>query len=256
MLTNTETLVPFIARGGHVVLRFNPHSMNAFEQDKDEEWVKADWINHLNELNNQPGAFPVVLQHDGKQVKCIVHAIPLPPTQANEARRKAKLRSKKKGRQASEKTLYLSGWVLILTSLTLEQLDTETASKLYRIRWQVELVIKRLKSILDIDCLRARKDSDLSNLYLHGKILYAAVAEKITQKRYGYCMRKMDETREITPWRLLVAIHHEIRSWIIRCFPAQTVFIADALKSLKERPRKRKLQQLTTEMLNLRGIFA
>jgi IS4 transposase len=42
---------------------------------------------------------------------------------------------------------------------------------LYRVRWPVELVIKRLKSILHIDQLRARKDSLLADLYLHGKWL-------------------------------------------------------------------------------------
>ena len=38
-------------------------------------------------------------------------------------------------------------------------------------RWQVELAIKRLKSLLNIDQLRAKKNSALADLYLHGKLL-------------------------------------------------------------------------------------
>jgi IS4 transposase len=36
-------------------------------------------------------------------------------------------------------------------------LDTQTASAVYRVRWQVELLIKRLKSLLDIDLLKSKK---------------------------------------------------------------------------------------------------
>ncbi|MEZ5477082.1 MAG: transposase [Thiolinea sp.] len=64
------------------------------------------------------------------------------------------------------------------TSLPPELLDTETASALYRIRWPVELLIKRMKSLLQMDELRARKGSQLAELYLQGKLLYAAVTEK------------------------------------------------------------------------------
>ena len=56
---------------------------------------------------------------------------------------------------------------------------------LYRVRWQVELVIKRLKSILNINQLRARKDGLLADLYLNGKLLYAWVLEKRTRQRRG-----------------------------------------------------------------------
>lgn len=53
--------------------------------------------------------------------------------------------------------LSLSEWVLIFTSLPPELLSTTPASALYRVRWQVELVIKRLKSLLDVEGLRAHK---------------------------------------------------------------------------------------------------
>jgi len=74
-----------------------------------------------------------------------LHAIPLPAEKAAEARRKANQRAKDKGRKPSAEALYLSEWVLIFTSLPPEEPCTDTASELYRVRWQVELVIKRLK---------------------------------------------------------------------------------------------------------------
>jgi IS4 transposase len=41
-----------------------------------------------------------------------------------------------------------------LTTVPPDVLDTNTVMALYKLRWQVELFIKRLKSILDIDKLR------------------------------------------------------------------------------------------------------
>ena len=98
----------------------------------------------------------------------------------------------------------LSDWVLIFTSLPESSLDTKSIAELYRVRWQVELVIKRLKSLSDIDRLRARKDSKLADLYLHGKLLFAAVTQKIAQRRFGRAATTMVGDSSITHWRLCV----------------------------------------------------
>jgi IS4 transposase len=67
------------------------------------------------------------------------------------------------------KTLYLAGWVLVLTTLAPEVLSAETIMRLYRCRWPVELAIKRWKSVLDVDALRAKARSPLAEVWLHGK---------------------------------------------------------------------------------------
>jgi ABC-type protease/lipase transport system fused ATPase/permease subunit len=56
----------------------------------------------------------------------------------------------------------LAGWVLVWTSLSPDVLDADAVMSLYRSRWQVELAIKRWKSILDADALRARYGSPLA----------------------------------------------------------------------------------------------
>jgi len=147
--------------------------------------------------------------------------------------------------------LYLSGWVLIFTSLPLEVLDTQTAASLYRVRWQVELAIKRMKSLLDIDRLRAFKDSPLAELYLYGKLLYAAVVEKITNRRFSRAMTGMVMDRKLTPWRPWNLINEAVHAAIIGCFEHKKRYELDAIKSMSERPRKRKLQTLPEPIFGL-----
>ena len=249
-----KTLVPFIDRGGEVVLRYNAHSMNLYEEGEGEEatrMVKIDWYARLRKLGNRPSCVPVWLCHDNKRMQGYLHAIPLPAEKAAEARRKAHQRAKDKGRKPSTETLALSEWVLIFTSLPPEVLCTSTAAALYRVRWQVELVIKRLKSLLDVDGLRAHKGSKLAELYLHGKLLYAAVLEKMTQSRFALAKRKLDNPRQLTDWRLWKTVADDLKAGIKACFPVDTRFVEDGIKSLSERPRKRTLQCLPSPILTL-----
>ena len=68
----------------------------------------------------------------------------------------------KTGKTPKASTIYLAGWVLVWTSLSPDVLDADAVMSLYRARWQVELAIKRWKSILDADALRARYGSPLA----------------------------------------------------------------------------------------------
>jgi hypothetical protein len=247
------TLVPFLNRGGHIVLRYNPHGMNLYTKDEDGNLKKVDWESEISSLKGQEeGVIPVIISDGKQQVTAYVHAIRLPREQAKEARRKAKKRAKKKGRTISKKALYLSGWTLIVTSLPPTSLDTETIGALYRVRWQVELAIKRLKSLINIDELRARKHSSLAELYLYGKLLFAAITEKIINKRFSNAATGLDLlNRQLTPWRLFRTVIDRLKAGFKACFPPSDEFLKDFLKSVSERPRKRKLQKLPEAVLNL-----
>ena len=245
-----KTLVPFIDRGGEVILRYNPHGMNLFSRN-DAIMTKINWQEELYQLDEKPTAIPVYLCHDGKRIEGYLHTIPLPEEKAKEARRKARKRAKKKGRSASKRVLYISGWVLIFSSLPLEIINTKTASEIYRVRWQVELVIKRMKSLLNIDKLRAFKESKLSKLYLYGKLLYIVVVEKRANHRFSTAQTGMVKNRVITPWRLWNITTENLRSAIVSCFPYSEEYKIDAEKSMTERPRKRKLQTLPNAIFEL-----
>jgi len=87
-----------------------------------------------------------------------LHACRLPP--AASGRRPGAgpgPRRRRRVAKSGPRRLALAEWVLIFTTVPPAVLPTATVMALYRVRWQVELAIKRLKSILNIDRLRARK---------------------------------------------------------------------------------------------------
>jgi hypothetical protein len=227
-------------RGVSVVLRYNPHSLNVY----DEAGEKIDWYERLRATAQTSHCLAVRVREGGEYIEGYVHACRLPPAQAAEARRRVRTAAKKKGRCVQQRTLVLAEWVLIFTTLPPELLPTATLAALYRVRWQAELAIKRLKSLLAIDRLRAREPSALAELYLHGKLLYAWVLEKRARRRCGEAWNRLDQPRRATPWRVWKLLHQElavaisgVATWNLSRWHA-------CIEVMQERPRRRQLQTL------------
>ena len=190
----------------------------------------------------------VIQASDGKdEVRGWVHAYRLSTEQAGRARHKCRQRHKKSTPKA--KTLYLAGWVLVFTTLAPEVLSAETIMRLYRCRWQVELAIKRWKSVLDVDALRAKARSPLAEVWLHGKLLYALLLERRMRRQLGDSWGRLDQERVVTWWRIWGMLKDEIAPMVTGSLFWQDEAWAACLKVLAERPRRRKLQQLPPEVV-------
>ena len=100
----------------------------------------------------------------------------------------------KKARPTAERLL-LAGWVLVFTTLAPAVLTAQTIMALYRCRWQVEIAIKRWKSVLDVDALRAKANSPLAEVWLHGKLLYALLLERRMRRQLGNSWGRLDHQR-------------------------------------------------------------
>jgi hypothetical protein len=235
-------------RGVSLIVRYNPHSLNLY----DAEGQKIDVEAVLRKTTATEVCLPVyVHSKKNEYIKGYLHARRLPAAQAAQARRRARAEARKKGRTVQQRTLALAEWVLLFTTLAPEVLPTETMMALYRVRWQVELAIKRLKSLLNIDQLRAKKDSMLAELYLHGKLLYAWVIEKRFGRRCGLDWNRLDQPRHATPWRVIKLFQKElnsaisgVRQWDLRRW-------TEALKVMQERPRRRQLQTVPAKISQL-----
>ena len=249
-------LVRTIARGVDFVIRYNAHGMNLWKRKENQEVAvgkleKEEWMPLLKANEGKAFCQPVFVAHESTAIPCYLHAIPLPKEQADKAKQKIRDKAKKNGRTAGQNAVYTSGWVLILTSVPPSVLPTLVIAELYRTRWQIELMIKRLKSIINMDKLRSFKGSKMTDLYLHAKLLYAVIIEKITQSRFSGAKYQFDENREITMWRLMTDVHEKIKAGISQAFPIGEKFTPAMIKSMTERKRKRELQKPPEQVQDL-----
>jgi DDE family transposase len=183
------------------------------------------------------------------EVRGWVHAYRLNAEQANRARHKCR-QGHKKG-TPSAASLLLAGWVLVFTTLAPAVLTAQTIMALYRCRWQVEIAIKRWKSVLDVDALRAKATSPLAEVWLHGKLLYALMLERRMRRQLGDSWGRLDRKRVGTWWRVWGMLKDEIGPMITGALFWKEDAWAACLKVLVERPRRRTLQRLPPEALDV-----
>ena len=94
------------------------------------------------------------------------------------ARQQAQLRRKasRKGHKTDPRTLHTAGFMMLLTSLSPGRATAEEVVRLYRMRWQVELAFKRLKSLGGFAELQA-SDPRLARSWLLAHLIAAVLIE-------------------------------------------------------------------------------
>lgn len=103
-----------------------------------------------------------------------------PDAAALRSRRKARRDSQRDGQKLDPRTLIAADYILLLTSLAPHDYPADAIGALYRVRWQIELAIKRLKSILHIDRLPA-KSPELARTWLYAHLLLALALDDINR---------------------------------------------------------------------------
>lgn len=243
-----RSIVETLQRGTELILRLNAQNVPCYQDDG----TRLNWFDVLH--NQPPGTVRTVavsLRHpvSGKMVQSWVHVYRLQEEQANRARQRCRRYHQKKSRAPKQLTVFLAGWVLVVTSIAPDLLSAETILALYRTRWQVELAIKRWKSLLDVDLLRAKATRPLADLWLHGKLLYALMLEKRTRTTMGDAWGRFDQERQATWWRAWKLMKDTIAPLITGVQFWKPIAWSQLIHVLAERPRRRKLQQLPADAL-------
>jgi len=96
----------------------------------------------------------VVEQGHGLPVRLI--ALVLPQAQAEALRRQKQRHAQEHGRTLSPEARFLAGFVLLVTTLPAQRWSSEQLLELYRARWQVEVLFKRIKAVLALHRLPAQ----------------------------------------------------------------------------------------------------
>ena len=92
---------------------------------------------------------------EGKRYQVRLIARRLPPEVAEQARQRKVQRARDKGKTVTEETVYLAGWVVLITTLPQREWSDAQVLQLYRARWQAELVYKRMKQLLRLNQIRS-----------------------------------------------------------------------------------------------------
>jgi len=92
-----------------------------------------------------------------KHLDCRLVALRLPEKVAQQRLRELKKDLKKKGRTPSDRQRVLCQWLVLITDLAADRFSLEAIFILYRVRWQIELLFKRWKSLAGLGRSRGHR---------------------------------------------------------------------------------------------------
>lgn len=176
----------------------NPKALRAVREARADLLVRLTWKSlNLRDATDQPidwlALFAKTMAAGRLDIPVTVHkargtfeALPLrlvilpkPPEMAQRAREVSRRTALKNQHKIDPRTIEAAGYLILLTSLSDKAYPPDQLATLYRVRWQIELAIKRLKSILHIDRLPA-KDPDLAKTWILAHLLFALLIDDAT----------------------------------------------------------------------------
>ncbi len=240
-------LIKVIAQGADVLVRQSLQQLRLYTATGERvEWqellIKAQAAGQLL-------LEAYIRDSEGQQVKVFIVGKRLSEAEIERARRQVKRSAYDKGHQTRAATLLACEWLTVLTTIGPAEMSAEVILQLYRVRWQIELYIKRLKSILKLGQIRAGRGSQLSRVHLLARMIYALLVETISVERLGSHWTEMRQKRDGTWFRVWKMIRDELTEAIIGTADWQDWQWRLMLKVIWERRRKRRLQRLSQPLL-------
>ena len=86
----------------------------------------------------------------------------------------------KKGKKLDPRSLIAAAFMIVGTSLPIRGYSAKDILVVYRLRWQIELAFKRLKSLLHIDRLPTRTELG-SRSWLYAHLILALLCDDLSQ---------------------------------------------------------------------------
>ena len=178
-----------VSQQADVCVRLNPYALPLYDEGGEMFSLQTALagLRHAGQVTE----WPVWVLSGTEHIHGRVCAIRKSKKAIEQAHRR--LREKQQnGKSVSELTYRYAEYVLVFTTLAAQTASTRQVLDCYRLRWQVELTFKRLKSIAQLGHLPKHHDQS-SRAWLYGKLLVALRTQKLdrigkTLSPWGYSL--------------------------------------------------------------------
>jgi len=169
--------------GGDVIVRVNLTNI-PFRDANGRHFPLLESLRSLGAGN--VGDWDVWVPYERGLIPSRICAVKLNRASQEKAVRRSWRNNRKKGMVKPE-TLEAARYIMVLTTLD-RSIPAQTILECFRARWQIELVFKRLKSLLSLGYLR-KKDSESAHAWIYAKLFVAFLIEAIIRA-----------ARDFSPW--------------------------------------------------------
>lgn len=164
------------AHGGSVLVRLNPRSLPLFTP----AGRRVPVLRRLATLRTagQLGEWPVVVHGTKRFIPGRLCAVRKSAEAITLAEKRLKRTASRKGREIRPETWEYVKYVMVFSTFSPRRFTATDLLQWYRIRWQVELVFKRLKSLAQLGHL-PKSDAQSARAWLYGKLFVVLLTEQV-----------------------------------------------------------------------------
>ena len=175
---HAEAIGQAVRQGAFITVRLSPQGIVLKTPGGDPYPL----VNQLKSLQGggQAAEWGVSLPLEGKEppLRARLCAVRKSAVATALAEKRLRRKARREGRQLRPESLIYAQYVMVLSTFPPALYDTQRVLEAYRLRWQVELVFKRLKQIAQLGHL-PKHDQESSQAWLYGKLLVALLTEKL-----------------------------------------------------------------------------
>lgn len=167
-----------VKQGADVCVRLNPASLPLWDEQQ-RPFALLEKIQTL-EHAGQMAEWPVWVLSEGQRIAGRLCAVRKSEDAIRKAQRKL-IRKQQQGKSSVRpETQELVPYILVFTTLKSQQASTRQVLECYRLRWQIELTFKRLKSISQLGHV-PKHDDQSCRAWLYGKLFVALLSQKLAR---------------------------------------------------------------------------
>ena len=200
----------------YVILRFAQSTCPLLDRYGQSLDIVA-WLKQVKKGKHCRNAWCI---YQGKTYHVRIIASALPPEKAVEARKKREQEAKRKGKQLQPDTLFLVGWTLLITNLPKRPWSYKHVIQLYRARWQIELLFKRMKQMMDMHVIRSKTPQDCESSLLAWLVAWALQEQEAHEAR-----KVLQQVHQCLDSPVLDSLEGELSSWLLTKICLQTLLM-------------------------------
>ncbi len=193
----------------------------------------------------RPGTYQrqAVVSSQGRRLPVRLIAVVFPDEHTQALREQAERQARAKGHRLSEHSFFFAGFHLLVTTLPENRWPVALVLELYQCRWQVEILFKRIKQVLEthrLPCHCAKTAQALIAALLVASLLIEDEASDLRRQiTDGEPLSLPVSSWQLNQWAL-AGLHNVVKGWRS---PHQLRTLAPELRRLFSEKRRRPLRE-------------
>ena len=198
------------SRQADILARMSPSQIKLY----DKEGKKINMYNILKSSKEKKFEHKYYVIENKKKIAVRVICSAIPEDKMESVNKRIKTEMKKhQTKNSKPETKEYAKWIILVTTLDSKEYSIEEVIRLYKLRWQIELLFKRMKQHLEAHKI-PKGSYQYAEILVYLWIITWLIVEKEAIAMEKILMKKLDDISQISFWTLCNISYHKVKDII------------------------------------------